>query len=148
MAGTYQGPTFGADQLARQTMYMGQGIFQPPSVEGWHEGAEWIDSGALVERVNFVGKELGDPGNPGVKAIIDRMARDADGVLSPEQQVAGCVDLIGPLEISEATSHSLHAFANQQGAADLREGSRTEADDQRIANLLRLLTATREYQLA
>ena len=148
MAGTYQGPTFGADQLARQTMYMGQGIFQPPSVEGWHEGAEWIDSGALVERVNFVGKEIGDPGNPGVKAIIDRMARDADGVLSPEQQVAGCVDLIGPLEISEATSNSLHAFANQQGETDLREGSRTEADDQRIANLLRLLTATREYQLA
>ena len=64
LAGTYQEPTFGADQLARYTMYMGQGIFQPPSVEGWHEGAEWIDSGALVERVNFVGKELGDPANP------------------------------------------------------------------------------------
>ena len=40
----------------------GSGHLQPPSVEGWHEGAEWIDSGALVERVNFVGKELGRPG--------------------------------------------------------------------------------------
>lgn len=148
MAGTYREPTFGADQLARHTMYMGQGIFQPPSVEGWHEGAEWIDSGALVERVNFVGKELGDPGNPGVRAIIDRMAREAEGPLSPQAQVAGCADLIGPLEISEGTRNSLHEFASQQGDAELREGIRTEADEQRIANLLRLLTATREYQLA
>lgn len=148
MAGTYREPTFGADQLARHTMYMGQGIFQPPSVEGWHEGAEWIDSGALVERVNFVGKELGDPGNPGVRAIIDRMAREAEGPLSPQAQVAGCADLIGPLEISEGTRNSLHEFASQQGDAELRAGMRTEADEQRIANLLRLLTATREYQLA
>ena len=148
MAGTYREPTFGADQLARHTMYMGQGIFQPPSVEGWHEGAEWIDSGALVERVNFVGKELGDPGNPGVRAIIDRMGREAEGPLSPQAQVAGCVDLIGPLEISEGTRNSLHEFASQQGDAELRAGMRTEADEQRIANLLRLLTATREYQLA
>ena len=148
MAGTYQKPTFGADQLARQTMYMGQGIFQPPSVEGWHEGAEWIDSGALVERVNFVGQELGDPSHPGVKSIIDRLAHHGNGLLSPEEQVAGCADLIGPLELSEATSASIGEFASQQGDADLREGTRSEADDQRIANLLRLLTATREYQLA
>ena len=148
MAGTYQQPTFGADQLARQTMYMGQGIFQPPSVEGWHEGAEWIDSGALVERVNFVGQELGDPSHPGVKTIIDRLAQHGNGLLSPEEQVAGCADLIGPLELSEATSASIGEFASQQGNADLREGARSEADDQRIANLLRLLTATREYQLA
>ena len=148
MAGTYQQPTFGADQLARQTMYMGQGIFQPPSVEGWHEGAEWIDSGALVERVNFVGQELGDPSHPGVKSIIDRLARHGNGLLSPEEQVAGCADLIGPLELSDATIASIGEFASQQGNADLREGARSEADDQRIANLLRLLTATREYQLA
>ena len=148
MAGTYQRPTFGADQLARQTVYMGQGIFQPPSVEGWHEGAEWIDSGALVERVNFVGQELGDPSHPGVKAIIDRLALRGDGLLSPEEQVTGCADLIGPLELSETTSVSIHEFANHQGEANLREDDRTEADEQRIANLLRLLTATREYQLA
>ena len=148
MARTYQQPTFGADQLARQTMYMGQGIFQPPSVEGWHEGAEWIDSGALVERVNFVGQELGNPNNPGVQAIIDRAARRGDGVLSPEQQVEACADLIGPLELSDATATSIREFANEQGPADLREGTRTEADEQRIANLLRLITATREYQLA
>ena len=148
LAGTYQEPTFGADQLARYTLYMGQGIFQPPSVEGWHEGSEWIDSGALVERVNFVGKELGDPGNPGVKALIDRMSAGVERPLSAEEQVDACADLLGPMELSSATRTSLSEFAGEQGEADLRAGSRTEADDQRIANLLRLLTATREYQLA
>ena len=148
MARTYQQPTFGADQLARQSMYMGQGIFQPPSVEGWHEGAEWIDSGALVERVNFVGQEMGNPSHPGVKAIIDRLAQRGNGLLSPTEQVEGCADLIGPLELSDATRTSIHEFATEQGEADLREGARSEADEQRIANLLRLLTATREYQLA
>ena len=148
MAGTYREPTFGADQLARHTVYMGQGIFQPPSVEGWHEGAEWIDSGALVERVNFVGKELGNPENPGVRAIIDRMATQVEGPLSPDAQVDACVDLIGPLEIADTTRTSLSEFAAEQGEADLRSDHRTEADEQRIANLLRLLTATREYQLA
>ena len=148
LAGTYQEPTFGADQLARYTMYMGQGIFQPPSVEGWHEGAEWIDSGALVERVNFVGKELGDPTNPGVKAIIDRASAGVDGPLSAEAQVDVCADLLGPMALSDSTRSSLSEFASQQGEADLRPGARTEADEQRIANLLRLLTATREYQLA
>ena len=77
LAGSYRQPTFGADQLARYTMYMGQGLFQPPSVEGWHEGMEWIDSGTLLERVNFVGSELGNVKNPGVRAIIDRLAATA-----------------------------------------------------------------------
>ena len=117
-------------------------------MEGWHEGAEWIDSGALVERVNFVGQELGDPSHPGVKAIIDRLSQQGNGLLSPQEQVAGCADLIGPLELSDSTAASISEFASQQGDADLRDGSRSEADEQRIANLLRLLTATREYQLA
>ena len=59
-----------------------------------------------------------------------------------------CVDLIGPIKIADTTRTSLSEFAAEQGEADLRSDYRTEADEQRIANLLRLLTATREYQLA
>ena len=64
LAGSYQAPTQGIEQVARQAMYMGQGLLQPPSVEGWHEGVEWVDSGALVERVNFVAHELANVENP------------------------------------------------------------------------------------
>ncbi len=64
LAGSYRKPTLGVHQLAHQAFFMGQGLLQPPTVEGWHEGVEWIDSGSLVERVNFAAKELGDPRQP------------------------------------------------------------------------------------
>ena len=31
---------------------MGQSLLNPPTVEGWHTGSEWIDSGTLSERIN------------------------------------------------------------------------------------------------
>ena len=89
LAGSYRKPTFGADQLARYTMYMGQGLFQPPSVEGWHKGMEWIDSGTLLERLNFIGSEVGHVKNPEARAIIDRLAAEGEGVFSAPKAPAG-----------------------------------------------------------
>ena len=39
--------------------YMGQDLLNPPTVEGWHTGKEWIDSGTLLERINFAAGEMG-----------------------------------------------------------------------------------------
>jgi uncharacterized protein (DUF1800 family) len=146
LAGSYQRPTFGADQLARQSFYMGQGLLQPPSVEGWHEGAEWIDSGALVERVNFVSKEMGNVMNPGVRSIIDRLAEG--GNLTSEALVDQCLDLIGPLEVSDATRQILIEFANKQGEVNLEGHQPGDDAEQKVGDILRLMTATREFQLA
>ena len=146
MAGSYQEPTFGADQLARQSFYMGQGLLQPPSVEGWHEGPEWIDSGALVERVNFVSKEMGNVMNPGVRSIIDRLAKD--GSLTAEALVDQCLDLIGPLEVADATRKILIEFANKQGEVNLEGHQPGDDAEQKVGDILRLMTATREFQLA
>ena len=74
LAGTHQAPVLGMEQVANQALFMGQGLLQPPTVEGWHEGLEWIDSGALVERVNFAAKELGNVYAPGVQDIVARIA--------------------------------------------------------------------------
>jgi uncharacterized protein (DUF1800 family) len=146
MAGSFQEPTFGADQLARQSFYMGQGLLQPPSVEGWHEGPEWIDSGALVERVNFVSKEMGNVMNPGVRSIIDRLAEG--GNLTSEALVDQCLDLIGPLEVSDATRAILIEFANKQGEVNLEGHQPGDDAEQKVGDILRLMTATREFQLA
>lgn len=147
MAGSYQQPTFGADLLARQSFYMGQGLLQPPSVEGWHEGPEWIDSGALVERVNFVSKEMGNVMNPGVRSIIDRLAAE-NGSLTSEALVDQCLDLIGPLEVSDSTREVLVEFVNKQGGVNLEGHEPGDEAEQKVGDLLRLMTATREFQLA
>ena len=146
LAGTYRTPTQGVDQLARQALFMGQGIFQPPSVEGWHEGIEWVDSGSLVERVNFVGQQLGNPKNPGVRAIIERLATERDGTWTPDDLVDQCLDLIGPVSVSPETRSVLVQFASMEG--DLSLEDRESGSEQRVGDLLRLVTATREFQLA
>ena len=149
MAGSYQTPTLGIEQVSNNMLYMGQGLLQPPTVEGWHEGVEWIDSGSLVERVNFAGKELSNVNNPGIRSIIDRLAsRTADGVLSPEDLADGCTDLLGPIEMEEATRAVLVEYAARRGDVDLNGRDPGSDAEQRVGNMLRLVASTREYQLA
>ena len=61
-------PKHGLTGLAATVGFMGQQVFNPPSVEGWHTGKEWIDSGALVQRVNFAAEQVGDADMPGCAA--------------------------------------------------------------------------------
>ena len=147
-AGSHQTPELGIERVSNNMLYMGQGLLQPPTVEGWHEGTEWIDSGSLVERVNFAAKELSDVNSPGIRAIIDRLAATGDGVLSPEQFADGCVDLLGPIDVADDTRSVLVDFASRQGELDLRERQPGDESERRVGNMLRLIAATREYQLA
>lgn len=149
MAGNYQNPALGIEKVSNTMLYMGQGLLQPPTVEGWHEGSEWIDSGALVERVNFAAKELSNVQSPGVRSIIDRLEADSDaGILEPAALADGCLDLLGPIEVSEATREVLVNYATRQGDLDLNGHQPGDDAEQRVGNMLRLVAATREYQLA
>ena len=149
MAGNYQNPALGIEKVSNTMLYMGQGLLQPPTVEGWHEGAEWIDSGVLVERVNFAAKELSNIQSPGVRSIIDRLEADSDaGILEPAALADGCLDLLGPIEVSEATREVLVNYATRQGDLDLNGHQPGDDAEQRVGNMLRLVAATREYQLA
>ena len=148
LAGSYRTPNLAINQLANQVSYMGQGLLDPPSVEGWHEGQEWIDSGSLVERVNFAAKELGDIQNPGVRAIIERLAAENGGILSPEQLVERCLDVLGPISVSDHTLTSLVRFAAKEGDVHLGRRQPGDAAEQQIGNVLRLIASTKEFQLA
>ena len=50
--------------------HMGQEILNPPSVEGWHTGKEWIDGGTLVRRINFIADYVGDLSQPGIQELV------------------------------------------------------------------------------
>ena len=80
--------------------YMGQELLNPPSVEGWHSGVEWINSGSLMKRANFVADMVGEIDRPGVSAIIERVKSSG---ASPESAVETCLDLIGPVVVKDET---------------------------------------------
>ena len=127
---------------------MGQGLLAPPSVEGWQGGSEWINTGAYVQRLNFVGKTLSDPNKPGVRVVIDRVARSARGsTLSPEELVDSCLEVLGPMRVLDSTRSSLIDYAAKYGPlrfSDQREASRI---DEAIVAVIQLIVSTQEYQL-
>ena len=67
LAGGFEFPAPGIGNLVKNPTYMGQEILNPPSVEGWHTGAEWINSGTLMKRINFAAGMLGDVSRPGIR---------------------------------------------------------------------------------
>ena len=146
LAGSFTSPRLGFQDLALECAYQGQELLNPPSVESWHTGQEWIDGSALVRRVNFSAKLLGNITLPGVRSIINGLSNR--GTLSPTEFVNGCTDLIGPLDIGEQTCSELLAQAEKRG--DLRWGTEQEikTSEQRVAVMLALIAASREYQFA
>ena len=109
---------------------------------------EWIDSGSLLERINFIAKELSNVQNPGVRAIIDRLAFVQGGTLTPAQLVDRCLDLMGPLSVDDKTRAALIEFADMDGDLHLKDHQTGDASEQRVGNMLRMIASTREFQLA
>ena len=146
LAGNYNGPRPGFNMLAMECNWQGQELLNPPSVESWHTGPEWIDGGALVRRVNYAANLLGNTSLPGVKSVIARLK--IQGNLSPVDLVAGCLDAIGPLDVSEATYAELLAQAQEDGELRWNTEEDQAKSEQRIGILLALIAASRDYQLA
>ena len=132
---TYRFPEPGMAGYAGATTLMGQMLMNPPTVEGWHTGKEWIDGGTLNQRVNFAVKEVGDPSKPGVRAIIDGVGSTE----SSDELVDRCLDLIGQMDVSGETHDVLVEYAN---------GLDEEEQDYRVVRMLQQIVATREFQFA
>src|ERR671939_1874297 len=92
----------GLFEISQEPKYMGMDLMNPPTVEGWHTGHEWIDSGTLVERINFASQYLGQTDLPGVRDMIDRLMARGER-LSPEAFVDGCIDMVGCLNVTDDT---------------------------------------------
>ena len=135
----------GLFQHSQEPKYMGMDLMNPPTVEGWHTGREWIDSGTLVERINYASDLLGNTELPGVKGLINRLMSRGDS-LSPETFVDGCLDLIGPITVDDGTHSELVAHA--QKAGDLRHGSSSEQSDftRRTGEMFQMIASTAEFQ--
>ncbi len=138
-------PKHGLTGLAASVGFMGQQVFNPPSVEGWHTGKEWIDSGALVQRVNFAAEQVGSADMPGVRLILDRLANCED-VLSADELVDGCLAYMGGLELESDTHTALVQHAESGGTLRIGTPSERRRFDVRATEMMQLITATPEYQ--
>ncbi|PZC43016.1 MAG: Uncharacterized conserved protein, DUF1800 family [Chloroflexi bacterium] len=146
LTGDLQGLTQAVVPVARESGYMGQSLHNPPSVEGWHTGPDWINSGAVVSRVNFVADHVSDVDLPGVRNIVRRVAASNGKEMSPAALVDECVDLIGPLQVSEQTRAELISHAEGDGALSWAGDDDYAASAQRVGEMLALIAATPEYQ--
>ena len=141
LVGAYQTPEPTLPSIGPESSYMGQALLDPPSVEGWYTGSEWINSGSLLARINFVADRVADTNFPGVKRIIGDMK--ADGVSSPEQLLEASLEHMGYLEIGEETRQQLMDHAKSGGNMDWGDD---EAAGVRVGEMLALVGATTEYQ--
>ena len=146
LVGTHRFPHPSIGAYSDAAMTMGQELMNPPTVEGWHTGREWIDGGAMTERINFAVKEIGDAAKPGVAAIVDRL--DQGSPLGPEEFVDRCLDLLGPMTVADVTRTALLAHARSGGPLSFETESDREESTARAVRMLQLIVSTAEFQFA
>ena len=126
-----------------QASYMGQFLNNPPSVEGWHQGTDWLDTGTLVERVNFASQQIGDSTKPGIQAMIERIASTPNNVTSPENLISVCLEEMGVISVEEDTMKVLIDFASQGHDQPVNTSN---DGPQKISAALQMVASTKEFQ--
>jgi uncharacterized protein (DUF1800 family) len=147
LAGTHRAVEPGLVAYDGATRVMGQTLMDPPTVEGWHTGKEWIDGGTLTERVNFAVSQISDVSKPGPQSIVKRL-EDFGRPLGPEELVDNVLDLVGPLQVQPETRQALVDLAAQDGELRFGSDDDRQKSEERVGRLLRLTVASREYQFA
>ena len=135
------------EDVALEPMFMGQSLHDPPSVEGWHTGHEWINSGALVRRVNFMSDKFSDTSLPGVQDIIRRVAASNGTAMTADDLVDHCLDLMGPITVRDKTRQELVEYVAGEGGQVSWQSPEDFAHASRVTSkVLALISGTREYQ--
>tara|TARA_Y100001934_G_scaffold202739_1_gene238950 strand:- start:3260 stop:4663 length:1404 start_codon:yes stop_codon:yes gene_type:complete len=110
---------------------MGQPLLNPTSVEGWQGGEEWINTGSVIERINFCSDVLGDSKKVLVRKILKRNPQKEDLLR------ISCEEL-GYFELHESTEKELISYIND---------NEFKIDEEYVGILLKLIVSSREFQM-
>ena len=146
LAGNYNTYRPGFMALAAECDFQGQELLNPPSVESWHTGSEWIDGGSLVRRINFAAGLLGNTSLPGVRTMVDGIR--AMNPQTPAEVVQGCLDVVGPIEVSDLTRGELLAQAEESGELRWDTEENAKQSEQKVGLMLALIASSRDFQFA
>jgi uncharacterized protein (DUF1800 family) len=143
LVGGWDTPKPGLQLIANEIRYMGQDLLNPPTVEGWHTGSEWIDSGTLVERINFAADHLGNLSNPGIQSMVKRLSSHR-GDIAPEKLLDSCLEMMGSYVLPEETRGQLIDHIQKGGPVQ----PKAEDFGDRVSQIFQLIASTQEYQFA
>ena len=99
----------------------------------------------MVNRINFVADRVGNIDLPGVQSIIAKVASDGTST-TPEDLVNRCLDLMGPVQVSENTRRQLESHAEEEGAMSWATDEAYATSSRRVGDMLALIAAATEYQ--
>ena len=141
----YEEPKPTLIELAEESIFQGQYLLNPPSVEGWHTGQEWLDTGSLLQRINFASRQVANTKLPGIQSIISELAEKE--TMSGEDLVKQCLDLMGLVELDRETLTELVDHASKEGPITWGEGETTRLQfASRVTETMQLISSTREFQ--
>ena len=131
----YKIPDLDSAELAINTLLMGQFLMNPPSVEGWHEGEEWIDSGSLIERINYASTEISNTSSSGVKRIIEIIKET--NITDSNDLINNTLETLGYINVTDKTKGMIKEH--------LRKNKFTNKED-KILDVLKLIVSTPDFQ--
>jgi uncharacterized protein (DUF1800 family) len=118
---------------------MGQRLFFPPTVAGWPGGANWLTSGTMIARQNFLSRLLNSQTANGSSWLGNLSLHPTTAAQRVAQNVLQD-------DVAPAALHEIDAFLSGTGSAALAELS-VENFQQRSSGAVYLAMATPAYQL-
>jgi hypothetical protein len=97
--------------------------------------------------VNFASEMLGDVNAPGVAAMIERIVRGRTSI-TPSDLLDECLYELGCAELKGTTRQILLDTLGAEPNIDCGSAGKRPEFDEVCAQMLRLIAASREYQLA
>ncbi len=130
-------------QLPQKSAAMGQELLNPPTVEGWHIGHEWIDSAFLIERINYAAERLADTATPGVQKLVQRLRDRAPSLTGPQLLDAALYEL-GCLEMRDSIRETI---LEEVGSETVFDASSPEFTGH-ATSMLQFISSSPDFQLA
>jgi uncharacterized protein (DUF1800 family) len=124
------------DKVRSPMAAMGQLLYEPPNVAGWHLGVDWFSTGTMLARANFAATVAANQKNFLASSLAPE-SNTADGLL------ATMLDRVTTAPLDQGPQQALMTYLLADGAWRGTESELTT----RAAGLARLLVGCSEYQL-
>ncbi len=139
-----------AKHMQATAQRMGQALFNPPNVAGWPGGTSWLNSGAWLERLNFINQIVTSRQDKNPTQPIDFVAlMEARGLHHPAALLDYLLAHLADGNVSEASRTVLLEYLTDGGKRPFGGSFARDAKfaDERIRGVVYLIMAMPEYHL-